>query len=61
VVPENAFRKWTPEEDYQLRKLIESSVPVHDIAATLERTAVAVKGRAYLLRISMKLASFPRR
>jgi hypothetical protein len=58
TVLKKANSRWKPEEEEQLRKLIESGVSAHDIAATLERTTSAVKGRANLLGISIKLVNF---
>ena len=45
---------WTPEEDDRLRMLVEAGKPIEFIAAELKRSAKAVKGRAYILRISLK-------
>jgi len=49
--------KWTPEEDRQLRSLIESSKSIQFIATKSQRSASAVKGRAQVLKISIKRAS----
>ena len=51
-------KKWTPEEDDQLRKLIEASASIHFIASKLKRTGGAIRGRANLLKIPIKRASF---
>jgi hypothetical protein len=45
---------WTPEEDKRLRMLLEACKPIEFIAAELKRSANAVKGRAYELRMSLK-------
>ena len=45
---------WTPEEDDRLRMLVEAGKPIEFIAAELKRSAKAVEGRAYILRISLK-------
>src|SRR5258705_13950850 len=45
---------WTPEEDNRLRMLLEACKPIDIVAAELKRSAKAVKGRAYILRISLK-------
>ena len=45
---------WTPEEDKRLRMLVEACKPIEFIAAELKRSAKAVAGRAYALRISLK-------
>jgi hypothetical protein len=57
-VPKNTNNLWTPEEDKLLKSLIESSLSMHSIAAKLKRSVSAVKGRAHLLKISIKRASF---
>ena len=58
LVPTNTPKKWTPEEDERLRSLIESSMSIPHVAAKLKRSVSAVKGRAHLLKISIKRASF---
>jgi hypothetical protein len=45
---------WTSEEDNRLRMLVEAGKPIELIAAELKRSAKAVEGRAYVLRISLK-------
>jgi hypothetical protein len=45
---------WTPEEDNRLRMLLGAGKPIEIVAAELRRSAKAVKGRAYILRISLK-------
>lgn len=45
---------WTPEEDNRLRMLLGAGKPIEFVAAELKRSAKAVKGRAYILRISLK-------
>jgi hypothetical protein len=45
---------WTPEEDNRLRMLLGAGKPIEIVAAELKRSAKAVKGRAYILRISLK-------
>jgi hypothetical protein len=57
-VSTNQRNKWTPEEDELLKSLIESSKSIHSIAAKLQRSLSAVKGRAHVLKISTKRASF---
>ncbi len=45
---------WTPEEDNCLRRLVEAGRPIEFVAAELKRSVKAVKGRAHMLRISLK-------
>ena len=45
---------WTPEEDNRLRMLLGAGKPIEIVAAELKRSAKAVQGRAYVLRISLK-------
>jgi len=45
---------WTPEEDNRLRTLLEAGRPTAFAAAELKRSVTAIKGRAYVLRISLK-------
>jgi len=47
-------RNWTPEEDNRLRRLVEAGRSIEFVAAELKRSAKAVEGRAYALRISLK-------
>ena len=58
ALPKNTNNVWTPEEDKRLKSLIESSLPMHSIAATLQRSVSAVRHRAFLLKISIKRTSF---
>jgi hypothetical protein len=54
VLPKNTNNVWTPEEDKHLKSLMESSLPMHSIAAKLQRSVSAVKGRAHRLNMSIK-------
>ncbi len=45
---------WTPEEDNRLRMLLGAGKPIEIVSAELKRSAKAVAGRAYILRISLK-------
>jgi hypothetical protein len=49
-----ARNPWTPEEDNRLRMLLGAGKPIEFVAAELNRSVPAVKGRAYVLRISLK-------
>jgi hypothetical protein len=53
-VPENANNKWTPEEDFRLRSLIEANTSLHLIAEKLKRSVPAIRARASILNILMK-------
>ena len=48
---------WTPEENNRLRMLVEAGKPIELIAAALKRSVKAVRGRAYILRVSLKRVS----
>ena len=50
----NLRRLWTPDEDELLRKLIEAKKSLGLIAAKLKRSTMAVRGRASILKISVK-------
>jgi hypothetical protein len=43
-----------PEKDDRLRMLLVAGKPIEFVAAELKRSAKAVMGRAYVLRISLK-------
>jgi hypothetical protein len=58
LVTKNTGNKWTPEEDAQLRTLIESSLSIHLVAEKLKRSVSAVKGRAHFLQVSIKRTYF---
>ncbi len=51
---ENDRNIWTPEEDDRLRTLLGVGRSIPFVAADLKRSEAAVKGRAYVLRISLK-------
>ena len=44
-VPKNVNNKWTADADDQLRSLIQSNTPIHFVAAEMERSVPALKGR----------------
>ena len=52
---------WTPEEDARLRKLLEAGIEIEDVAAKLDRSVPATKGRGQLLKISRKRITVRRR
>lgn len=45
------YRRWTPEDDQQLRDLFASGKPVEEIAAIIGRTRVAVTSRRLILHL----------
>lgn len=45
---------WSPDEDAHLRTLLETGNAIEDVAAKLDRSVPATKGRAQLLKISRK-------
>jgi hypothetical protein len=49
------FRLWSPHELQQLRTLAEEGVPLKCIAATLRRSEYAVRNKAGIHGISLKL------
>jgi hypothetical protein len=50
----NRKNPWTPEEVDRLRTLLEANSSLHLTAAKLKRTVSAVRGRVYLLRMSLR-------
>ena len=48
-----ANKLWTPEEDKQLKSLIETSISLNLVATKLQRSVSAVKNRARVLKISI--------
>lgn len=53
----NSSKKWTPEEEERLRKMLGSGVSKFLIAAKLKRAVTAVEARAYILGLSAKRAT----
>ena len=51
---QNDRNPWTPEEDNRVRTLLGAGQSIAFVAADLKRSESAVKGRAYVLRISLK-------
>jgi hypothetical protein len=58
---ENAAKAWTIEEDERLREMVVSEVDFAEIANSLGRSEKAVKGRAYILRLSLRRVGVRRR
>jgi hypothetical protein len=50
----NAKRPWKPEEDEQLRNMAEAGKSIFIIALKLKRTVSAVRGRASILKASIR-------
>jgi DNA invertase Pin-like site-specific DNA recombinase len=50
----NLRRHWTPEEDQQLRELIEAGKSLTLIVARLDRTKMAVQHRLQVLKIHLR-------
>ena len=57
----NARRPWDPEEEKQLREMVEAGKTITSIALKLKRTVTAVRGRLSILKISLhKLGRVPK-
>ena len=50
----NRRRLWEPDEDKQLREMVEAGKSLTMIALRLKRTVGAVRGRLTVLRISVR-------
>jgi hypothetical protein len=48
------YRRWAPEEDKQLREMVEAGKSVTMMALRLKRTEMAVRGRLSILKVSLK-------
>jgi hypothetical protein len=53
-VSTNQRNKWTPEEDRQLKTLVEANTSIHLVAVKLKRSVFAVRTRASLLKVSCR-------
>jgi hypothetical protein len=49
-----ANRSWAPEEDKQLREMLEAGKSVTIVALRLKRTVLAVRSRVSALKISVR-------
>jgi hypothetical protein len=58
---ERLRKGWTPEDDRQLRDLARAEKLSPDIAKALSRTASAVRARAQVLGIHIRLSRHPTR
>ena len=57
----NARRPWEPEDEKQLRQMVEAGKTITIIALRLKRTVTAVRGRLSILKISLhKLGRLPK-
>jgi hypothetical protein len=52
-MPHNIGKRWTPQDDALLRKLLEAGTSALLVAARLKRSRVTVRGRANFLGISV--------
>ena len=58
----NARRPWEPEEEKQLREMVEAGKTITIIALRLKRTVTAVRGRLGILKVSLgKVGRHPKR
>jgi hypothetical protein len=48
------LRRWEPDEDKQLREMVEAGKSPMMIALRLKRTEMAVRGRLTVLRITIR-------
>ena len=46
-------RRWEPEEDNQLREMVEAGKTITMISLRLKRTVTAVRGRLGILKVSL--------
>ena len=54
-------RPWTPERDKELQELVFSAISTEAIAEALNRTTIAVRCRAGILRLPLGKIARPRR
>ena len=47
-------RPWEPEEDNQLREMVEAGKTITIISLKLKRTITAVRGRLGILKVSLR-------
>jgi len=58
---EKLRKEWTVEDDRQLRELAAAETFVPEIAKALSRTVTAVRARAGVLGVRVRLSSYPTR
>ena len=62
IMPRYGKRPWEPEEDKQLREMVEAGKTITMISLTLKRTVTAVRGRLGILKVSLgKVGRRPKR
>ncbi len=49
-----ARRPWEPEEEKQLREMVEAGKTITIISLSLKRTVTAVRGRLGILKVSLR-------
>jgi hypothetical protein len=53
IMPRYGKRPWEPEEDNQLREMVEAGKAITIISLRLKRTVTAVRDRLGILRVSL--------
>jgi hypothetical protein len=53
IMPRYGKRPWEPEEDDQLREMVEAGKTITIISLRLKRTVTAVRGRLGILKVSL--------
>ena len=53
IMPRYGKRPWEPEEDNQLREMVEAGNTITIISLRLKRTVTAVRGRLGILKVSL--------
>ncbi len=62
MMPRYGKRPWKPEEDNQLREMVEAGKTITIISLRLKRTVTAVRGRLGILKVSLgKVGRRPKR
>ena len=54
IMPRYGKRPWEPEEDNQLREMVEAGKTITIISLRLKRTVTAVRGRLGILKVSLR-------
>jgi hypothetical protein len=53
-------RPWEPEEEKQLREIVEAGKTITIISLRLKRTVTAVRGRLSILKVSLQKVGGPK-